>query len=305
MARLGRVDSEAVVALVGRLRSLDIAAPIILPTILPLIAAAAGAERAFGYSIEPSGELAVSSVGFDRADELADVFSHWHADVERLAEALAAWDLVDAHLSRILIVDGPTTLGSIGLLLPRPANGRDGQLLGALVPALRERWLLERRLATSAFHEIALDAALDAVPGAAFILRRDGEIVRANAAGRVTLDREGVRLRSTLAAALHGGDHSYQVRLLSGAARGHAMLIDKEPARVQQGVRSSNVARFGLTPRQSEVLELLVQGNGNREIAGLLGCAERTVEVHISQIFEKTGVATRTALIARIWQMAS
>jgi DNA-binding CsgD family transcriptional regulator len=308
MARLGRADSEAIALLTGRLRSIDVDATAALPALLPMLAGVIGAPRAFGYQVEPSGAIAVAAFGCERPGELADALARWHAEERRqgLGDALAAWAIADAHVARVLVSDGSSRiLGWIGVELPRAPSTRDNLLLVTLAPALRERWLLEARLANSALNAAALGAVLDVVPGAAYVVRSCGAVLRANAAGQIALGRDGARVRTTLVTALHGGDASYAVTPLAGAAHGYALVVDKEPARVQAGVRESTVARFGLTPRQTEVLELLVQGHGNREIASLLGCAERTVEVHISQIFEKTGVGTRTALIARIWQLAS
>jgi DNA-binding NarL/FixJ family response regulator len=51
--------------------------------------------------------------------------------------------------------------------------------------------------------------------------------------------------------------------------------------------------RFGLTPGQTRVLELLAQGKTNREIADLLGLSEGTVKVHMSAIFRALNVNSR------------
>jgi DNA-binding CsgD family transcriptional regulator len=62
------------------------------------------------------------------------------------------------------------------------------------------------------------------------------------------------------------------------------------------------VARgWGLSPRQSRVLAELAQGKRNKEIAEALGCAEVTVEYHLSAIQRKTGLKGRAALISRFW----
>jgi DNA-binding NarL/FixJ family response regulator len=60
-------------------------------------------------------------------------------------------------------------------------------------------------------------------------------------------------------------------------------------------------ARWDLTPRQTEVLDLVAQGHANRTIAELLGCSTRTVEVHVTALLEKAGLESRAALIARFW----
>ncbi len=54
-----------------------------------------------------------------------------------------------------------------------------------------------------------------------------------------------------------------------------------------------------LTRRQHEILEMLVQGKSNRDIAAVLGLSENTVKVHLGSIFQKLGVHSRTeALLA-------
>lgn len=57
--------------------------------------------------------------------------------------------------------------------------------------------------------------------------------------------------------------------------------------------------RFGLTAGQMRVLELLMQGKSNREIAELLGLSEGTVKVHVSRIFKALNVSSRAqAMVA-------
>lgn len=52
---------------------------------------------------------------------------------------------------------------------------------------------------------------------------------------------------------------------------------------------------LGLTAREAEVLLWVAQGKSNPDIAGILGCAENTVKVHLARIFEKLGVENRNA----------
>jgi DNA-binding NarL/FixJ family response regulator len=53
-----------------------------------------------------------------------------------------------------------------------------------------------------------------------------------------------------------------------------------------------------LTAREREVLELLVTGMRNKEMARVLGIADDTVRVHVKSIFSKLDVHTRTAAMA-------
>jgi DNA-binding CsgD family transcriptional regulator len=66
--------------------------------------------------------------------------------------------------------------------------------------------------------------------------------------------------------------------------------------------RLDNVTiEWGLTRRQVEVLNLVVRGEANKEIAQALACAENTVELHVTQLLRKADVPSRTRLIARFW----
>jgi DNA-binding NarL/FixJ family response regulator len=53
--------------------------------------------------------------------------------------------------------------------------------------------------------------------------------------------------------------------------------------------------RSPLTPRQRDVLELLVQGKPNKEIASALQLGEGTVKIHVAAIFRYFGVNNRAA----------
>jgi len=52
-----------------------------------------------------------------------------------------------------------------------------------------------------------------------------------------------------------------------------------------------------LTEREAEVLQLLAQGLANKQIALELGISEHTVKFHISSIYAKLGVASRTEAV--------
>jgi DNA-binding NarL/FixJ family response regulator len=54
----------------------------------------------------------------------------------------------------------------------------------------------------------------------------------------------------------------------------------------------------GLSDREAEVLRLVAAGETNREIASDLFLSEKTVERHLSNIFGKLGVSSRSAATA-------
>lgn len=49
----------------------------------------------------------------------------------------------------------------------------------------------------------------------------------------------------------------------------------------------------GLSLRQIEVLQMMLRGNANKQIAQELGIAERTVKAHLTRVFDALGVNTR------------
>jgi len=58
-----------------------------------------------------------------------------------------------------------------------------------------------------------------------------------------------------------------------------------------------------LTSRESEVLALLAEGAGNREIAAKLGVSEHTAKFHVSSILSKLGATTRTEAVTRGYRL--
>ena len=60
----------------------------------------------------------------------------------------------------------------------------------------------------------------------------------------------------------------------------------------------SAAAGYGLSPREVEILQLLVAGRSNTEIAEALFISRRTVTTHVSHLYAKLGVASRAEAIA-------
>ena len=55
----------------------------------------------------------------------------------------------------------------------------------------------------------------------------------------------------------------------------------------------SGISTLGLTPRQLEVLTLMVDGRSNKEIAARLDLSEGTVKIHVRFVLEKLGIERR------------
>ena len=54
-----------------------------------------------------------------------------------------------------------------------------------------------------------------------------------------------------------------------------------------------------LTPREMQILQLVIEGKTNRAIATEIYISEKTVEFHLNRIYSKIGVRTR--LMAGVW----
>ena len=54
-----------------------------------------------------------------------------------------------------------------------------------------------------------------------------------------------------------------------------------------------------LTPRELEILQLIIAGKSNKKIAGEIGISAKTVEFHLDNMYKKIGVRTR--LMAGAW----
>ena len=60
---------------------------------------------------------------------------------------------------------------------------------------------------------------------------------------------------------------------------------------------TSTTDALGLSPRQADVLGLLVEGRSNKLICRELGLSESTVKTHLAAIFRKLDVSTRTQAV--------
>ena len=83
----------------------------------------------------------------------------------------------------------------------------------------------------------------------------------------------------------------------------HAIEDDREnrDALVEREEVEKRVEK--LTPREKQVMELVVQGKANKVIAGDLEVSQRTVEIHRARVMEKMQVRSLAQLVRMVMQI--
>jgi DNA-binding CsgD family transcriptional regulator len=138
-------------------------------------------------------------------------------------------------------------------------------------------------------------------------------------------DRDGVPIPVSMAAGALGraldpasdGDRDLvpRVRLRGRSGRWltlHASLTEPTPGRPSETVvvispsepeevARLNIASYGLTAREEDIVKLVARGRSTREISGVLFISEHTVNNHLRSIFEKAGVNSRREMVQRLF----
>ena len=92
---------------------------------------------------------------------------------------------------------------------------------------------------------------------------------------------------------------SLEIRYIPGhESDGHDLLVvrDLDPD------LTARLRTIGLRPREADVLELVMTGSDNRQIANQLAITQATVKKHLENIYRTLGVSTRTAAAAAGFQ---
>ncbi|MBI3601200.1 MAG: helix-turn-helix transcriptional regulator [Nitrospinae bacterium] len=95
------------------------------------------------------------------------------------------------------------------------------------------------------------------------------------------------------------GAYVYKVRTVPMRWGSVEKTIILEPCPDRHNLQSK-LKGYGLTRRQEDVAILTIRGLANKEIADRLFISEQTVRDHLRDIFEKTGVHSRSELTAKI-----
>jgi DNA-binding CsgD family transcriptional regulator len=199
---------------------------------------------------------------------------------------------------RVLVCDGARLLGWAGVLSERPLGPDAVGLLQRLVPALRSRMIFDELVRSTERARASLDVALDAIQVPAVLLDRTGRIQHSNEAARRLRDKNESAFRTAYGQAK---DEASDVRPVVVRGVPQSWLVTLRPEGGEDTRKASVLFRWALTPRQGEVLALVVRGLSNKQIGTRLGIAEGTVELHLTAIFRKARVESRAELVTRYW----
>jgi DNA-binding CsgD family transcriptional regulator len=75
------------------------------------------------------------------------------------------------------------------------------------------------------------------------------------------------------------------------------VIVREVPAAVSFAVNAESIERFGMTPRELEILQLIAEGLSNREISERLFVSENTVKTHSARLFSKLNARRRTQAV--------
>ncbi len=92
--------------------------------------------------------------------------------------------------------------------------------------------------------------------------------------------------------------HAQDVLVAIHAVMRGEVVLDPAAARVLVG-RTRGLGAAALSPRELEVLRLAARGDRTKEIAATLALSTRTVEGHLTSVFNKLGVSSRTEAIVQ------
>ncbi|MEX0992326.1 MAG: response regulator transcription factor [Actinomycetota bacterium] len=106
------------------------------------------------------------------------------------------------------------------------------------------------------------------------------------AAGYMLKDSAPTDLAQAIRVALSGGGNVLSSRIIQN-------LFESDGPDSDDG-QPATPPEVNLTPRETDILELVVEGKSNRDVAEALFLSEKTVKAHLAAIFRKMGVSNRT-----------
>jgi DNA-binding CsgD family transcriptional regulator len=206
---------------------------------------------------------------------------------------------------RVVLCDGDAMIGWIGVTRPAAFGQRERLLLRALIPELRTLCLRRSHFGEALAKAAAFEALAEWYAAPALLLSRAGRVTFANTAARDDLDAHSELARATLRAHLRGDPlppNAVLVQVGNDGGQPRYLIATRPSDHTRMRVALA-AQRWKLTRREAQVLARVLGGATNFAIANGLGCAEKTVETHLTRILAKAGAGNRAELAALFWRL--
>jgi DNA-binding NarL/FixJ family response regulator len=133
------------------------------------------------------------------------------------------------------------------------------------------------------------------------------EAIKAGAAGYILKDAPNRQVTNAIWRALEGEstlNHELATQLIRRlASEGPQASAPLSTAEGEGGAEAASPLLEDFTPREVEVLGLVVRGKTNQEIASSLSISRATAKVHVRHIIAKLGVSDRTQAVVRALEL--
>jgi len=195
---------------------------------------------------------------------------------------------------RTLLCEGPLVTFYVNTIQEKPFTTRQQRVYRAAIALLSRRNAFDYRLSTTRGLQGALDAALDALGRAAYILTANGAVLHANKLGIEALERQR-DLVTALSAPESRHAAGFDTLPIDGHGRPRALLVTRRVAELCD-VSSRIASELHLSDPARRVFSLVASGEATKAIATRLGVAENTVDYHLTRIYRRLGVRSRAEL---------
>ena len=219
-----------------------------------------------------------------------------------LHDVRAVLGLHSPRVAGALVYEDDTLLGWFGAVLSAPPTDRQLDTLDTLVPVMQRRLGVERILRSANRQRAALAAALDQIGEAAFVLGPTGAICETNTVARALLANRRDEIVRALADTFMGRETSLELERRPIGPDGGCLATLRASTfdeRIGEAV-AIVAAQWSLTPRQRDVLDLVVRGHANSTIADWLGVSTRAVELHVTALLDRSGAENRASLVSHV-----
>jgi DNA-binding CsgD family transcriptional regulator len=138
------------------------------------------------------------------------------------------------------------------------------------------------------------------------LVRSSAALARHIGARLVSRSAKGAR---TFVAEFQSGNRTYHCRTLNfcfdgkeddGPGRTTTLILLERTASPSRLLKRQACEKFGLTPRERQMVELLIEGMTTKEMAQVLCLSPNTIKSFLRLVMAKMGVSTRSGIVGKL-----